>query len=134
MAYTPTKSFSICAYASGSAALQNMEVSGPPEYAAPMFTWVKYSKPIPLGDGTVRGAGWSTLILHWDVITNTQRDWLRAFCPNQSAEVYIRSMQLDNSMAYVTYRAVMVWPIQSETQDAHRRTSFDLKFQRMIPV
>lgn len=134
MAYVPTQGFMIGPYASGSAAMVNLESAGtPPDYVPPHFTFVKFTKPITLGDGTVRGSGWTTVTWHWDVITMKQRDWLRTYCTGQSSEVWMRTLQTDNAEAYVTYRAVMVWPIQNEVHDAHRRMSFDIKFQRCTP-
>ncbi len=131
MAFIPQTSYAIAAYASGSAAVQNVEADGSGNYAAPKFLWKPYTKPTVLGDGTVRGAGWAEVVWSWDVMTETQRNWLRAFCPAQSADVWIKTPTFDNSGAFVTYHAVMVWPTDSEERDAKRRVKFQIKFQRL---
>jgi hypothetical protein len=131
MPFTPQQSFMIGPYTSGSAAMTNLEVDGSGNYSPPNVRWKKYSKQVQLGDATVRGAGWTECEWTWEVMTRTQRDWLRAFCTGQSSEVWIKTIQFDNTDAYQVYHAVMVWPIESEERDAHRRMKFTLKFQAL---
>jgi len=130
--YTAAGSYALCAYASGSAALVNIEVTRDAAlYSQPKFTYKPYSKQIVLGDGSVRGAGWAVASWSWDVMSRTQRDWLRAYCTGQSSDVWIRTKTLDSSDAYVVRRAVMIWPIDSEEHDVTRRTKFEIKFQNL---
>lgn len=100
---------------------------------APHGLWTPYTQPVVLGDGMVRGAGWMTAEWKWGFITRAQRQILRAFCPapNASAIVYIKTRTVENSDAYVTYYANMIWPQQEEPQ-AGRRLDFSLKFQGLV--
>jgi hypothetical protein len=84
-----------------------------------------------MGDGSVRGAGWATAEWSWDVMTRTQRDHLRAFIPAQSAEVWIQTKTFDSSDAYAVFRAMAIWPTDSEDADATRRVKFTIKFQKL---
>jgi hypothetical protein len=132
MTATPDYEYAICTYASGSAALQNLEVDVySTVYVAPKFTYKPYSKMILLGSGSMRGAGWTVASWIWDVISSTQRDWLRTFIPGASADVWIRTRTFDSNRSYVTRRATAIWPIESEEQDTGRRLKFEIKFQNL---
>jgi hypothetical protein len=131
MTFTPQQDFSICTFASGSGALQNLEVDGSGNYSAPRWTFKPSSKPVQLGDGSVRGAGWATAEWTWDIMTTTQRDWLRAFIPGQSAEVWIKTRTMDSITSGTVFRAIAVWPIESEERDVRRPVKFTIKFQRL---
>lgn len=131
MAWVPQYSFALCAYASGSAAVQNVEVDGSGNYSAPMWQFRPYSKEISLGDGTMRGAGWANAVWHWDVMTDAQRDWLRTFIPYESAELWVSTRTQDDNTGYSVFRCIGVWPTLSEEHDARRRVKFEIKFQRM---
>jgi hypothetical protein len=131
MPFVPQQLFCIAPYSSGSAALTNLEVDGSGTYSAPHFAYKPYSKLVNLGDGSVRGAGWATAVWHWDVLTETQRDWLRIYIPYQSAEVWIKTRTMDNTEEYKVFRGIAVWPTQEEEHDAHRRVRFEIKFQRL---
>lgn len=91
-----------------------------------------FSLQIPLGDGTVRGAGWATAIWHWDVLSRAERDMLRTFCTGQSASVWIQTRTMDTADSYAVYSAVMVWPIVSEERDTGRRMRFDIEFRKLV--
>lgn len=131
MAFTPIKDFAICAYASGSAALQNVEVDGSTNYSPPRYTFKPWSKQMPLGDGSVRGTGWATAEWTWDIITPTQRAWLRAFIPNNSAELFICTRTYDSPNTGIVFRCIGIWPIDSEELDYKRSMKFTIKFQRL---
>lgn len=120
--------------ASGSGGMLNVEVDGSGNYSAPNYTFKPYSKQIQVGDGTVRGAGWTVGTWVWDVMTDTQRDWLRTYIPAQSAELYIQTHTMDYNVTPNIYTCVGVWPIDTETHDATRRMKFEIKFQRMVKV
>lgn len=96
--------------------------------AYPKSTFVPWSKPVTLGDGTVRGLGWKTIEWSWKIISPAQVEKLRSFCSGASAEVYIVSRQ-NVADAFMAYKAVMIWP--QEERDFLRRTDFTIKFQRL---
>lgn len=133
MAFAPEQHFMIGPLTSGSAGMVNLEVTGDTnDYTAPHYVFKPYTKQITLGDGTVRGAGWTYAEWTWDVISQIQREWLRTFCTGQSSEVMIQMPTMDAIDSDKIFSAVMIWPIDSEQHDAHRRMQFVIKFQRMI--
>jgi hypothetical protein len=99
----------------------------------PKHGFSPYSKPLPLGNGTVRGGGWPTASWNWKILGRAERDQLRTFCPGASAEVFITTRISDNADEYKTFSAVMLWP-QEEEKDAGKRPDFTLKFQRLAEV
>ena len=76
---------------------------------APKQAYQKYAKTYILGDGTTRGAGLPKVEWYWGFIEKEARDALKVFCPNGSAEVYVRT--LNDELEWHTYRAVMIWPV-----------------------
>jgi hypothetical protein len=131
MAFTPSEQYMICASASGSSALINVEVDGSGDYSAPKFAYKPYSKQVTNGAGVVMGQGWATADWIFEIITQKQRDWLRTFIPGQSAEVWIKTRTFDSNRSYAIFKAIAVWPVVSEEQDANRRMKFTLHFQRL---
>lgn len=124
--------YKIGTYAGGSAAITNLE-SLSPAVDPPQSTFHAYSMQLPLGDGTVRGGGWTTSTWLWNVLPVAQRDKLRTFIPGQSAEVFIRTKTMEADV-YHTYSAVAIWPVEDETRDTRFRTNFKIEFQRMVQV
>jgi hypothetical protein len=98
----------------------------------PKSTFQPYADKVKLVSGLYRGIGFPTATWLWDITTRPMRDMLRAFCPGQSAWVYIRTRTMDTADSYANYLAVMVWPIQDEARDAERRTTLTIKFENMI--
>lgn len=75
----------------------------------PRSTWVEFSTPIELMDGTVRGGGWTTTTWTWDFMTQTQRTQIKSFCSGKSADdVYIKTKKEDET--FQIYSCIMVWP------------------------
>jgi len=93
-----------------------------------------YSDVINLGDNSTRGIGAPIVIWHWDKINQTERDFLRTFCPGASAAVFIRTRMLETADSYANYSAVMVWPSMREERDATRRLDFDIEFRELVAV
>lgn len=113
------------------ASTTNLESLSTP-ITATKSTFHPYSVMLPLGDGTVRGAGWPTAEWRWGFLSQAQRDALRAFCSGASASVYIRTRINDTSDAYKYFTATIIWPIESEERDAGRRLDFVIQFQKMV--
>ncbi len=106
---------------------------------APRFTFSPYSKPIQLGNGRIRGAGWPKATWRWDVISAKERDQLRAFCSGASAVVYIKTRVNSNNGTvvdqYKVFQAVMIWPEPEGERDfTGVRKDFEIQFQAMIEV
>lgn len=110
----------------------------------PRYTFKPYSIYSDLGDGTVRGGGWSEAQWIWnndsnDYILSAQRDQLKTFCPGASAVVYIQTYVNDKdsvsglSDAVKKFQAVMIWP-QEEKRDAKVRRDFIIQFRKLVEV
>ena len=52
---------------------------------------IVYSKPVNLGDASVRGLGWLTTSWHWDFLSQAQYTQLKGLCSDLSAQVYIKT-------------------------------------------
>jgi hypothetical protein len=97
----------------------------------PLATFTPYSKPLNLGDGSVRGGGWIAATWDWqDVISAAERHQLRTFCTGASSSVFIATLVNDNDV-YLAYSAVMIWP-QEEERDFLRRVKFQIKFRALV--
>ena len=97
----------------------------------PLATFTPYSKPLDLGDGSVRGGGWIACTWDWqDIISAAERHSLRTFCTGASAHVYIAT-RVNDQDAYLAYYAWMIWP-QEEERDFLRRVKFQIKFRAMV--
>ena len=107
--------------------------SGVPDESMPKSTFTPYSAQQILVSGLIRGVGRPVATWSWDVMTRVHRDALRAYCPGQSASVYIRTKTMDSLDSYVNYSAVLVWPTQDEERDTERRIKLKLTFQFLVP-
>lgn len=116
----------------GSGVLTNVE-SLTVEVAAPKSTFQEYGEGIPLGDGSIRGAGWKSASWRWGYMTQAQRDQLAVYCTGASANVIIQTRTNSNSDAYKTYSAIMVKP-QSEDKDASRRIDYLIEFRNLKEI
>ena len=98
----------------------------------PMGTFTPYSKPLDLGDGSVRGGGWMAATWDWqDIISAAERHQLRTFCTGASSWVYIVTLVNDLD-AYLAYYGVMIWPEEAEERDWLRRVKFQIKFRGLV--
>lgn len=113
---------------SGSASMVNVETLASNTMPAPKARYRTYSRPLELGDGTRRGAGWATAEWRWGFLTAAQRDALRAYCSGASATAYIRTRNEAQAYAYLT--GVMVWP-EEEQRDAGRCLDFAIQFRAL---
>lgn len=91
-----------------------------------------------LGDGTRRGLGRPLGAWEWGYLTQRQRDALRVYCPypQVSVRTYLRTRQSENEDRYLTYEAVLLWPLE-EKRVAFRlekpsREQFLLEFRDMV--
>jgi len=131
----PNYSYEIGTTQAGMVNLESLTVHVRP----PRFVFEPYSKPLQLGSGSVRGAGWPKTEWRWDTISAAERDQLRVFCPGASAVVYIKTRVNSNNGAvvdqYKTFRAVMVWPTPEGERDFRGlRKDFMIEFQAMVEV
>ncbi len=126
-----TYDYRISAVSSGSMVkLENLAT--PVDY--PKGTFTPYSEEMPMVSGIVRGVGYPVATWNWNVLTRSQRDMLRTFCPGKSAFVYIRTKTMDSSDSYANYYGVMVWPTQQEERDTERRMNLSITFKYLVAV
>lgn len=83
-----------------------------PALFAPNGVFTKWKEDIEIGSGHTRGAGYATATWLWGYMTLAQRDALRAFCPNASADVCIRTRDGDDQFDY--YTGIIHWPKEEE--------------------
>lgn len=98
-----------------------------PPVPEPKSNFQDDSQRITLGNGDVRGAGWTTAEWRWTFITRAQRDELKTFCAGASADIFIRTRNNDTIDAYQYYTAVMIWP-QNEEKSYSKRMDFVIRF------
>ena len=92
-----------------------------------------YSLELPLGDGGVRGLGWATTQWHWGFITLAQWNTLRAYCPGKSADVVIRTYDIDDKQSWTNYSGKMIWPTGGMFT-AQTMLDFTILFQALVEI
>lgn len=97
---------------------------------APKHKRIEYSKPTTTGDGQVKGLGWLTTAWHWDFMTQAQYTQLKTYCSGLSASVFINTK--DNTGAYKTYAAIMLWPPVEPEHDAGRLLDVNIQFRALV--
>lgn len=93
---------------------------------APRQSYQKYSEAKEAGDGSITGRGWPFFEWFWSVINQTERDILRSFCPDDSAEVYART--LNDDLVWHTYRCKMVWPLEAPDIQNNSTMKLSIRF------
>lgn len=125
-------------------ALQDLPelVTGTPEkMTAPKGLFVRYTQPIDLGDGGLRGGGWATAEWQWGFMPRWMRDvlrggWFQAGSPPvpvASKLLYMRTSVYESSDQYRVFQAQAIWP-QAEARVATRRIGFSLKFRALVQI
>jgi len=86
-----------------------------------------YSKPQPLGNGGVRGAGWAVATWTWTALRRADYEFLRTYCSDLYAnDVYIKTDDQDKN--WITARTKMFWP-RSVQWDGEVALNFTLTFK-----
>lgn len=105
----------------------------------PDHSFAPFSKVWDLGDGGQRGAGFPTCTWHWTSLSASQLEALRVYCPNQSADVYIRVPTSETDPLYGlvwhTYQAKMLWMSgERGKQPGNRVLDVEIRFRMLIEV
>ena len=90
----------------------------------PQATYRAGSERITLASGKVRDFGFPQASWNFPMLTLAQRDYLRSFCDDTSATVYVRTSTDAEDLDYRTFQAVMVWP---DEEDIRAELVFNLK-------
>lgn len=91
-----------------------------------------YAETIVLGDGTQRGAGWLQAEWRWQRLYLSELLALQAYCPGESASVYIKTLKRGGG--FQAYTATMVWP---QIEPAYRGDCYDdfvIEFRELVAV
>lgn len=78
-------------------------------------------------DALVSAHGWGETAWHWGFISVTDYNALKVYCPDKSAELYVRVR--GGSTAYVYCKAVMVWPQEPEPATTNIITNFGVQLR-----
>ena len=109
--------------------LVNLESMTVPVFA-PKHSPIVYSKPVNLGDASVRGLGWLTTSWHWDFLSQAQYTQLKGLCSDLSAQVYIKTK--NNAGSYSYYTCTMLWPTKEPEREAGRILDMTITFRNMV--
>ena len=76
----------------------------------PQIVPVHYAEYIPLGDGSMRGAGWLQCEWRWGTLDKWEVTQLRTLCPepDASASVAIKTVKSGGGME--NYNCTLIWP------------------------
>jgi hypothetical protein len=78
----------------------------------PKSEYFPYARTVNLGNGGKRGVGFPMATWTFALLEVEQRDQLKEFCPDASAEVFIRTKMNDDT--YALFSATMLW---TDTED-----------------
>lgn len=101
------------------------------EVHAPASTFQPFAELRKAASGKVLGVGFPSASWSWAYLSRNQRDLLRAYCPNASANVFIRTRLQDNGGEYKTYQAYLYWP-ENEEMDGDTYLNFTLRFAYLV--
>lgn len=96
---------------------------------APLAEHANWGETIDLESGGVLAGGSTPHIWKFGVLSQAQRDQLKAFCAGASATVFIRTKT--NAGTYAVYQAIMYWP-QNERRDSGWYLDTQIKFDFMV--
>jgi hypothetical protein len=99
---------------------------------APKPSYISYVDHFDLGDGTRRGVGRPRATWSWGLLSVTHRDLLRAYCPGDSARVYVRTRRYESADGMATFTAVVLWPAEEQRDSLSVRVPFGLEFRNMV--
>ena len=98
--------------------IQSLEDAGITQ--EPRVEWIE-GEIIELADGSTRILGYPIARWSWSHIRQASRDALRAFCTGASQEVYIQT--IDNEETFGLYHAIMRWPKEERTREGYPRST-----------
>jgi hypothetical protein len=101
--------------------------------ADPDWTYQKYTSVVGLANGLRRGQGVALATWSFRVARDYQREALRVFCPDLSAEVYVctpTNETLAGEIEWVYARAIMNWlPVEEQKERNNATQNIDISFE-----
>ncbi|MCZ2155745.1 MAG: hypothetical protein LC114_17910 [Bryobacterales bacterium] len=112
-------------------------VSGDITLRALEWEYQDYSKSVILGDGTQRGLGYPKARWLFKGLRPEQRENLRDFVSDLTAEVYIRTPTNETSAGvrtWMDFSALLHWTVESELVGINYVEMVELTFTHLVPV
>jgi len=97
----------------------------------PKSEYLPYARIVNLGNGGKRGVGFPMAIWTFPLLTLEQRDQLKSFCTNASAEVFIRT-KLNND-TYANFSATMIW-VENEPRWYGVKQNYSITFRNLVAL
>lgn len=104
----------------------------------PDFSYTPQSDVVKAVSGLSFPRGFASAMWHFNALTNTQRQTLKSFCPNLSAEVYIETLSNEQTVCgddeWIQALAVMNWTAGDETKDSNKTLGLDIVFTHLVEI
>ena len=98
----------------------------------PKSSYLPYARVVNKGNGGTRGIGMPVASWTFGVLSIEQYNQLKSFCPEASAEIYIRTKKDDDSFA--EFQGKIIWPNDPQDRWYAQRRSFTILFRNLIEV
>ncbi|MCJ7435514.1 MAG: hypothetical protein MUO77_18685 [Anaerolineales bacterium] len=89
-------------------------------------------------DGSRTAQGWIKVIWRFKMVTATQREALRDFCADLSAEVYLRTRTNEydqyGERAWINLEGQLLWPPEDENVDGDYVGDLDIEFRACVEI
>jgi len=97
----------------------------------PKSEYFPYARTVNKGNGGKRGVGFPMATWTFALLTVEQRDQLKEFCPDASAEVYINTKLNDDT--YAVFSATMLW---TDTEDRWYgvKRNYQILFRNLVLI
>lgn len=109
----------------------NIETLIEPEHA-PKSSYLPYARVVNKGNGGTRGVGSPMATWAFPILSVTEYNALKAYCPGASSDVFIRTKLDDDS--YADFQAKMIWPNESQDRWYGERRNFTIIFRNLILI
>lgn len=103
-----------------------------PDYSFKPYAGVKL-----LGNGKRKGQGFPMAIWRWNRLSDVHRQLLRAFCPDLSADVFIRTVINETAAGVKTwanFSCIMQWTPEDEDKQAGNTLGMVIQFTHLVAV
>lgn len=95
----------------------------------PKSEYFPYARTVNKGNGGKRGIGYPMATWNFGILTLEERDQLKTFCPDASADVYINTKLNDDT--YATFQATMIWPENEDRWYGDKR-NYTILFRNLV--
>ena len=112
--------------------MTNLEALTTP-VSPPRSSFLPYAKIVPLGSAGTLGVGSPVAVWSFGILTVEEYNQLKTFCPDASADIFIRTKIDDDT--YAVFSGVMIWPneLQDRFLGGHRR-NLSIQFRQLVEI